>query len=282
MNWAEPTPARRDALDLSHESTVSNECLEAILGQLSEVLPLTYAQWVIESPAVWDYRVMVSRSPAGADCYDIAHRSGVIGQVFRRERPIFIPDARTHPLYDVYDPLVEWELALPLRDKGALVSVLNLEGGGNLEISGVLWQQLRKILFSETGLQLSEGVPKPGEAWMVKTTCVRISGTTEPAADAALRLGRAAAGGGLSVLIAGALNLPASSIYPTIEEALATDVSLGGCFRGGGRRLDLLQVGVSGALRAEETPWWSLADGRYDFVLLARGADPKEGALGDD
>lgn len=278
MNLNEPAPARRDALDLS----ISNECLEGIFDRLSEALPFSYAQWVVESPPVWDYQVMVSRSPTGANCYDIAHRPGVIGQVFRRERPIFIPDARTHPLYDVYDSLVKWELALPLIDNGALVGVLNLEGGGNLELGGTLWQQLRNSLFSEVGLQLSEAAPKPGEAWMVKTTCVGIPGTTEPAADTALRLGRAAAEGGLSVLVAGDLNLPASSVYPTVEEALAADVPLGGCFRGGGRRLDLLQVGVPGALSAEVTSWWSLADGRYDFVLLVRGADPNEGALGDD
>jgi GAF domain-containing protein len=241
--------------------------IDSALDRLRDALPFSYAQWIVESPETRDYQVVISRCPAGSECYDIAHRPGVIGQVFRRERAIFLPNAQAHPLYDVFDPFVKWELAVPLVEEGKLAVVLNFEGGGNLELDGTLWQHLREALSSETGLQLTMTIPQPGEAWMVKTTYVEIPGTVETAIDAALRLGRAAADGGLSILVAGALDLPSSSIYPTVEEALATGVPLGGCFRGGGSRLDLLPS-KSTATRSKDFPWWSLAEGRYDFVIV--------------
>jgi hypothetical protein len=244
------------------------ERFEPVLDVLRTLLPYDYAQWVTESSATWDYIVVASRFPAGGDCYNIAHRPGVIGQVFRRKRPIFIPDVQAHPLYDIYDPSVEWEITVPLMDRGNLVAVLNLEGGGRVTLDDALWKHLGEVISSKANLQFPEATPAANEAWMVKTTRVGISGTIEPtAADSALRLGRAAADGGMSVLVAGPLNLPRSPTYPTVEEALAAGLPLGGCFRGGGHRLDLL-VETSGNARVEETPWWSLADGRYDFVLF--------------
>jgi GAF domain len=254
------------------EAVVSGEQeegVESVLDLLLTLVPYDYAQWVTESSATWDYTVVASRFPAGEDCYDIAHRPGVIGQVFRRERPIFISDVQAHPLYDAYDPSVEWELAVPLADGRGLVAVLNLEGGGRIALNDALWSHLGEVIASKTKLQLSEATPAANEAWMVKTTLVGISGTIElTAADSALRLGRAVADGGRSVLVAGPLNLPRSSTYPTVEEALATGLPLGGCFRGGSHRLDLL-VETSGIAHVEDALWWSLADGRYDFVIAA-------------
>lgn len=249
---------------------VRTERIEEALDGLREVLPLAYAQWVVESPLTWDYTVVASRAPAGAACYDVAHRPGVIGQVFRRNRPIFLPRAGAHPLYDLYDPAVEWELAVPLRQEEDLAAVLNLEGGGNLNLDRPLWEHLGQLLLARTGLALPAALPEPGEAWMVQTTRVGVSDEAAPwAAEAALRLGRAAAGGGLSLLVAGGLGLPVSATYPSVDAAQAAGLPLGGCFRGGGPGLDLLETGALTGARREDLPWWPLADGRYDFVLLA-------------
>jgi hypothetical protein len=247
----------------------TGRCDEALDG-LRKILPFAYAQWVVESPLTRDYDVVASRCPAGTESYDVAHRPGVIGQVFRRGRAIFLPRARAHPLYDLYDPRVEWELALPLREGDNLAAVLNLEGGGRLELDLLLWERLGQSLLARTGLALPAAPPEPGEAWMVHTTRVEIYDEAAPsAAEAALRLGRAAARAGLSLLVAGELGLPDSATYPSVASALAAGLPLGGCFRGGTPRLDFLETGALTAPRGEDLPWWPLADGRYDFVLLA-------------
>ncbi len=237
------------------------------LESLRGVLPFTYAQWVEESRLTSDYAVVASRSPQAAAGYDIAHRPGVIGQVFRRGRPIFIPHVNTHVLYDLFDPGIEWELTLPLND-GTLAAVLNFEGSGTLDLDKSLWKDLGALLFSQTGLELAGAMPEPGEAWMVKTNLVEISGERPQSVNVALRLGRAAATGGLNVLVAGALDLSHNPAYPSVDESLAAGVPLGGCFRGGGSRLDLLEVAAHTG-SDEDSAWWSLADGRYDFVLRA-------------
>jgi len=244
--------------------------IEFVLDLLSSLLPYSYAQWVTESSSTWDYTVVASRFPSGGDCYEIAHRPGVIGQVFRRERSIFIANAQTHPLYDVFDPSVKWELAVPLLEDGCLAAVLNLEGNGYVELNDARWRSLGDVIYEKTGLQLPDAAPPADEAWMVKTTRVKIAETTElSAVAAALQLGRAVASGGMHVLVAGALDLPKSITYPAVEEALTNGFPLGGCFRGGGLRLDLLQIEASGVAHLADSPWWSLADGRYDFVLVA-------------
>ena len=248
-------------------ATKQGELIEEMLDLLSTLLPYCYAQWVIESPCTWDYAVVASRFPAGADCYEVAHRPGVIGQVFRRERAIFIPDVKDHPLYDTYDPFVEWELAVPLVDGGSLVAVLNLEGSGRIALDDVLWRRLGEVIYSRSKLQFPDTIPTANEAWMVKTTRVEISEKIKSTAiDSVLLLGQAAAKGGVSVLAAGPFNLPRSPTYPSVEEALVTGFPLGGCFRGGGHRLDLVET--SGSTRPEDSLWWSFADGRYDFVLV--------------
>ncbi len=241
---------------------------EAMFDMLGAALAFDYVQWIEESQDTWDYKIMASRCPVGRESYDIAHRTGVIGQVFRRERPIFIPSARAHPIYDVYDPIVKWELAIPLLDGLSVAGVLNFEGSGDLELEPFLWRSLGTIASLKIGLQFPEAMPEPGEAWVVNTSRVVVSESGQPASDAALRLGRAAASGGVSVLVAGVLDLPSSPTYPTVESALRKKLPIGGCFRGGGHRLDLLVVGDRKGKRTDESAWWGLAEGRYDYVLL--------------
>jgi len=227
-----------------------------------------YAQWVLEEPQSWDYKVAASRFPPGQSCYEVAHRPGVIGQVFRRRHPIFLQGARLHPLYDPYDASIEWELALPLFEADELACVLNLEGSGDFELREFLWQELRQVLSSDTGWYLPESIPKAGETWMTRTTRADIRGEDEfSAMEAALILGRAAAAGGACVIVVGALDLPASSIYPTVSEALSSGAPLSGCVRGGDRRLDLLPVEAGEGATFESANWWDVADGRYDFAI---------------
>lgn len=244
------------------------DCLERRLDQVRRIIDYDYAQWVLEEPQSWDYKVAASRFPPGQSCYEVAHRPGVIGQVFRKRRSIFLQDAPFHPLYDPYDGSIEWELALPFFDAEELAGVLNLEGGGDFELSEILWQKLREILSAETGWYLQEAIPIPNEAWMNRTARVDIRGKDElSATEAALNLGRAAAAGGACVIVVGALGLPASSVYPTVLEAFAAGNPLSGCVRGGDRRLDLLPVEAEEKTIFESTDWWNVIDGRYDFAI---------------
>lgn len=244
------------------------DCLEPLLDRVRRVLAYDYAQWVLEAPQSRDYNVFASRFPPGQSCYEVAHRPGVIGQVFRRRRPIFLQGARLHPLYDPYDDSIEWELALPLFEEDALAGVLNLEGGSDFELSEFLWQELRELLSSGTGWYLPEAIPKAGETWMTRTNRADIRGEDELSTmEAAFNLGRAAAAGGACVIVVGALGLPTSSVYPAVSESLASGAPLSGCVRGGDRRLDLLPVQAEERAAFESTNWWDVIDGRYDFAI---------------
>jgi hypothetical protein len=234
--------------------------LEMALDRVRELLPYDYAQWVVESPHSGDYVVVTARSPLGSECYEIAHRPGVIGQVFRRQQPIFLPEGTAHPLYDSYDPAMTWELAAPLFSKSGLAIVLNLEGQGRPVLDEAAWRRLGALLSSEAGWSPRGPVPTPGEARMLKTTEAKVP------LEAALALAQDAANGGQYVLVAGPLNLPASPIYPTLEEALRRRQPIGGCVRGGPQRLDLL---VTESAIESSVPWWPVVEGRYDLVLLA-------------
>src|SRR6266487_4290682 len=90
------------------------EALGACLEHIEAVLSYRYAQWLVEDPLTWDYRVVAARIPAGGEGYSIAHRTGVIGQVFRTGRAIVVPDTRSHPLYDPFDTRIDWEVAIPV------------------------------------------------------------------------------------------------------------------------------------------------------------------------
>jgi hypothetical protein len=237
--------------------------LEAALDSIRDAIPCEYAQWVVESPATWDYVVVGARFPPGGECYEICHRPGVIGQVFRRKRAIFIPNVEGHPLYDLYDPAITWEMALPLFSREGLAAVLNLEGQGDQPLDEAIWKNLQDLLASETGWRTEGEAPLPGEAWMTKTATVPVP------MGAVLALGRAAAAGGAFILIAGPLDLEPSTVYPTLEEALERGEPLGACVGGGGPGLDYLKTDSPAMSNGEHPPWWSFIDGRYDFVLLA-------------
>ena len=129
-----------------------NRCLQ----RLSDVLPFVHGQWLIEDPNTWDYRVIAYRVPTGHPQYDTAHRTGVIGQVFRTEKSIVVLDVRNHVLYDPFDEEVGWELALPTRQDDRLTAVLNLEGSGSLELQPTTWHDVAQAIEAETGWRVSQ------------------------------------------------------------------------------------------------------------------------------
>jgi len=247
-------------------SAAAMENLEMALERAAGFFPLRYAQWVIQSPKTWDYLVIASRFPLDGSCYEIAHRPGVIGQVFRRQRPIFLAAAQEHALYDSFDPFVEWELAVPLFDGDRVAAVLNMEGTDSISLDGRLWGNFADILLSATGWLLPEAAPRDGEVWMVRTEYVQILSKGGSEAEALVRLGGFAANGGACVVIVGDLGLPESHVYPTLGQAVAAGYPLEGCVRGGGPRLDFLPTGPANTGRRV---WWGIAEGRYDIVLHA-------------
>jgi len=256
-------------------SQVARARIGACLDALREYWPCRYAQWVEEDPRTRDFSVVASRSPEGAQSYEVAHRTGVIGQVFRRRRPIWLPDARTHPLYDLYDPEVRWELTVPCWRGLDLIGVLNLEGDASVELSAGeqgsrSWVSLVELIEEEMSCEVRSEELRAGESWFVTSTRA-----TVPCQDgrsgvmAALDLGRFLAQAGRCGVVVGSLPVPARRGMPTLAEARREDVPRGGCFRGFERGLDLLPTGFSsGEEEVGWKDWWPLVDGRYDFVLI--------------
>jgi hypothetical protein len=249
---------------------VTAAALEAALDAVGEILPCRTAQGLVEASPDLDYVVAAWRGPRGGENFQVAHRTGVIGQVFRRWRPVFLPDAQRHPLYDPFDPEVRWELALPLVHRGRLAAVLNFEGSESLELAGAVWAQLASAVLAATGRRLPAAPPPPGEGWLAATHYLRVSRTRKSqAAASALRLARAAADGGAWVLFVGTVELPASPMYPAIEEAAAAGLSIGACVRGMCPRLDALPLSLADRGKAPSAAWRRMACGRYDFALHA-------------
>lgn len=100
---------------------------EALLKSLPERL---FALGEGGHVAVWvpqgrGFRRLASHPPMSLDWIP---GTGVVGRAFREGQPIHIPDVRKEPHY-LSDPLIPplAELALPLREQGEAVAVLNLE-----------------------------------------------------------------------------------------------------------------------------------------------------------
>ena len=101
--------------------------------------------------------------------YDTAHRTGIIGQVFRTGRTLFAPDVAHHPLYDPFDPAITWELCFPVCAEGRLVAVVNLEGAGTLDIDqATVIRKGRLQPFSLEAIKAAfAGVPRDEVALML-------------------------------------------------------------------------------------------------------------------
>jgi hypothetical protein len=243
------------------------EGIRACLYDMEAKFHYRYAQWLIEDPVTRDYRVIAECIPADATGYAIAHRTGVIGQVFRTGHAIAVPDTRSHPLYDPFDTDVDWELAMPVWRGESQVAVLNIEGSGAFELGASQWQALCEIV-SSMEWRIPGQLPNSLALGLVKTRRATF-GTSGRVGDV-LKTGARLAQRGKTVLVIGDVSdaVPANSL--TACDAEARRAPLAECVRGVRTRMDVLPLGSRGrGMRAfERLGGWMLVEGRYEFVLV--------------
>jgi hypothetical protein len=242
----------------------------ACLRGLNEILPFAYAQYLIEDSDNHDYKVVASILPEGETGYDIAHRTGVIGQVFRIERPIAIPDVRNHPLYDAFDSEIEWELCFPLLRAGELKGVINLEGTGSLRQSPEAWFDIRECVLGATQYQVPPSPPRNDDSWRVCTSRVLVATNYDhDQRKSGLAVARALARDGNTTLLVGEYPSLVPQQSPNLDEVEEAGLSESFCCYGIEQRLDLLAAGPrSKESIATRTDWWKYCEGRYAFVVI--------------
>ena len=221
---------------------VDIKVLSNCLQRLMDLVPYLYGQWLVEDPETWDYRVVAARVPDHSSSYEIAHRTGVIGQAFRTQKPLFVPDTRQHVFYDPFDTSVDWELAIPVWEDKRFVGVLNLEGAGRLELRVDLWQALAAAVEAGTSWQVPFPAPRPDTTGLVKTLRLMIQSSDE---DASIELARAITRGASTVLQVGEFPHLARCSYPSACLAAARGGSLAECVHGVGPRWDVPSYGTS-------------------------------------
>lgn len=236
-----------------------------VLEAAGSLLGHAYAQWVIEDPRSFAYRVAAERLPEGRQGYATAHRLGVIGQVFRSARAIFVADTRAHPLYDPYDPEMAWELALPVSTRAG-VAVLNFEGPPPAPALDALWERLARAVRDAVDGELPPAPPGAGEAALKATAWVSVAAPSDAFAAAA-GLARLAAGARCwALIVAPAPHAPSDGI----EDALT---GVAPC-------LDRLEA--PSLARPLPEAWRARLQGRYDYVVSPRGLDDGQAMAAPD
>lgn len=236
--------------------------MNRVLEQLETLLPYAHAQFLAEDAVIRDYRVIAERIPGGGTGYAIAHRTGVIGQVFRRQRAVFVPVTGSHPLYDPYDATVDWEIAIPLFREDAFAGVLNVEGCGTLALLPDDWNRISRLVAAETGLAIPSSPPDAQAGVLVQTERLLFAGECELVERA-----RQLADGGKSVLVIGALPEFARPGHPTLCDVEQGRIPLAECILGVDLNIDALILNGDGLRAFASLGGWSLVDGRYEFVL---------------
>ncbi|HEV7892058.1 MAG TPA: GAF domain-containing protein [Pyrinomonadaceae bacterium] len=248
-----------------NESGKGRRCLES----LRPVIPYQYAQWVLEDPNDHDYRVAAAVLPEGEPGYEVAHRTGVIGQVFRAGKGIVVPDARNHPLYDPFDTSVDWELCFPVFSGEEMTAVLNFEGAGAF---GTLdWEHVCRAVREVTSYSPPPSAPLAGSTYLLETRRIEVrTGGNGAGHSGVVELARAVARGGESTLLVGHHPELLHGRGPTTAEASREGLGVSYCYFGVGPRLDLLATGpVTREFMSEnQMGWWDNSKGRYAFVLL--------------
>jgi hypothetical protein len=247
-------------------SDARNACVQC-LGLIRGVIPYRYAHWLIEDPKSRDYRVIASVLPEGETGYGVAHRTGVIGQVFRVEMPILVSDAGNHPLYDPFDNTIDWELCFPVFMDGRAKAVINLEGSGSLEIAAEGWNHICEVVQQTTGYHPPITLPQSNNSYLVKTRRIVIRGERS---DEVAELARVFARGGESTLLVGNHPDLLGDRTPTMTDALRQGLGASYCYFGVERRLDLLATGdlSSKDMLENRLHWWNISQGRYAYVLV--------------
>lgn len=249
----------------------SADAVERSLALLNAVVPYQYAQWVVEDPESYDYRVTASVIPDGEEGYDIAHRTGVIGQVFRVEKPILVPDTRNHPLYDPFDNTIEWELTFPVFVGERMAAVINLEGTGSLDTGGDVWRRVCEVVQETTQCRVPSCAPHADSSCLINTRRLVIRADREDSQSSHIvEVARAIARGGESTLLVGHFPGLLRDRGPTLAEANQQSLGTSYCYFGVERRLDLLATGPTSQdeLLHNRRDWWDTSKGRYAFVLV--------------
>jgi hypothetical protein len=257
-------------------SKATETTLRKSLREIRGNLPYLYAQWLIEYQN-GDYRVVAAEGADGNESFDVAHRTGVIGQIFRTESPIWIGDVKGHPLYDPFDERVTWEIALPAFTPSGKVAVLNLEGSGKLGEVKRTWRRIADVVQRETGFCVSQKPPAIGKIEWWETRYIGVTfGDSRKRSALLLDLVNALAARGEWVVIIGNVPTPKRSDYPTFAEATARGVAATACIRPLCARVDAL---ATGNLKSQERAKClrscrKLVEGRYQWaVTLGTGKD---------
>ena len=243
---------------------------ETCLALLKRVTPYRYAQWVIEDPSNYDYRVHASVVPDGEEGYDTAHRTGIIGQVFRLEQAILAPDVAKHPLYDPFDSSIQWELCFPLFRAGRMIAAINLEGAGALEVCQGGWDRIGNVVRETTGCMVPPAPPAAERDCLVHTRRIVIRpGDSNCGRTDVVSLATTLARSGESTLLVGPFPEFLRKRAPNMDEARMQGLSVSYCYVGVEPKLDLLDTGgVTPDPRADVIGWWRTSNGRYGFVVV--------------
>jgi hypothetical protein len=243
----------------------TESAMNRVLEQLEVLLPYTYAQFLAEDAATRDYRVIAERIPGGGASYAVAHRTGVIGQVFRTQRAIVVPDTRHHPLYDPFDITVDWEIAIPLFRNDAFAGVLNVEGNDSMALQPDNWNRISRLVCTATDWSIPPDPPDAEANVLLQTERSFFARELELVERA-----RQLAGEGKSVLMIASPSEFARPGHPTLDDVERGRVPLAECVRGVDARIDAITLNGNGLSAFESLGGWSLVEGRYDIVL-ARG-----------
>jgi hypothetical protein len=240
-----------------------------LLSSLKSLCAAEYAQWIIEDPDDSEYRVVASLIPDGAEAYNTAHRTGIIGQVFRTEESILAMGIRNHPLYDTFDDSVDWELCFPVFVDGTLEGVINLEGTGELAVDQDLWATILRLVEEITRYRPPASLPTADSARLFQTRKFLIRAVPGENAGAFIELAQATARGGRHTLLVGDYPNLVRGRGPSIVEAIQRGLGISYCFFAVEQRLDLLATGPNAHEVLPAHPkWWNLCDGRYEFVVI--------------
>ncbi|MBV9157815.1 MAG: GAF domain-containing protein [Acidobacteriaceae bacterium] len=249
------------------EATAVERCLH----ELTTALPFRYCQWLIENPDYFGYEVIASVLPDGETGYAVAHRTGVIGQVFRQKQPIFLADARKHTLYDVYDHTILWELCLPVFAGAELCGVINFEGTKRVDVNEQLWSTIDTIVYKNTNYCLPRNVPIPNAAHFVDTIQLAVPANGRQNQRASMTaVGHALAAGGASTLLVGRFPELLAGRSPDMAQAAEQKLGPSYCCFGVAANLDLLATGsfTEQDILDNQMNWRDISNGRYSFVLV--------------
>jgi hypothetical protein len=209
--------------------------------------------------------VLASVLPENEEGYAIAHRTGIIGQVFRTRLPILATDLLHNHLYDPFDQTICWEFCCPIFKDDRLAAVINFEGDVELNLSPTTWRNFQGVI-EQFGCNAPSSLPKANHIPLITTARIETPKSPAQALEHAHRIAQR----GQTTLLVGHFPDLIGERGPTIAEARQQGLAVSYCYFGVDTRFDLLATGPNPRRVLDETPdWWNSANGRYDVVLIA-------------